>query len=141
MTCSQALQAPDTKDHMIESGTPTKPCKPLPEAWWFVQASVYTNRSELWVLPDGMYGKYVNGPNPVFHHLHGSSWHGDDAKSVLWFVRHPFFLALIGAATGIGGIAWLLISSRHKVLRLWGGHGAQGGRYVPLAQVITLKSS
>ena len=42
-----------------------------------------------------MYNKYVKGERPLFNHLHGSSWHGDDAKSVLWILHHPIFLALL----------------------------------------------
>ena len=60
-----------------------------------LQASLFKDRKALWVLPDEMYNKYVKGERPLFKHLHGSSWHGDDAKSVLWILHHPIFLALL----------------------------------------------
>ena len=47
------------------------------------------------MLPDDVYNKYVSGERPLFTHLHGSSWHGDDAKSVLWIIHHPLFLAIL----------------------------------------------
>jgi hypothetical protein len=52
-------------------------------------------RQSLWVLPDEMYGKYVKTPRQLFTHLYGSSWHGDDARSILWLLKHP--ITLIGA--------------------------------------------
>ncbi|KAK9806525.1 hypothetical protein WJX73_007040 [Symbiochloris irregularis] len=109
-----------------------------------MQASVYVDRSALWVLPDAMYGKYVHrGANPLFHHLHGSSWHGDDAKSVLWFVRHPLFLVLICIAAACGGILWLLVSVRFNAIRRWSSSSSEGkgDKGLPLTQVVTLKSS
>ncbi len=46
-----------------------------------MQASLWRgDKRALWVLPDGMYNKYARGEAPLFNHLHGSSWHGDDAK-------------------------------------------------------------
>lgn len=54
------------------------------------------------MLPDDMYNKYVRGEKPLFTHLYGSSWHGDDAKSVLWILHHPLFLAVL-TLTGRGG--------------------------------------
>ena len=42
-----------------------------------------------------MYNKYVKSDEALFQHLHGSSWHGDDAKSVLWILHHPIFLAVL----------------------------------------------
>lgn len=118
--------------------------------WWLMltlppaclQASVYLDRAALWVLPDAMYGKYVHGPRPIFGHLHGSSWHGDDAKSVLWFLRHPLFLALMGLTMLGGVLLWATAVWRPRWLGLRAGAIAgSGARYVPLAEVITLKSS
>ena len=103
-----------------------------------LQASVYLDRAALWVLPDEMYGKYVRGHNPIFGHLHGSTWHGEDAKSILWFLHHPLFLVLMGAALAGGGLLWACAVCRLKALR--GANGSQL-RYVPLGEVITLKSS
>ena len=66
-----------------------------------LQASFFEDRKALWVLPDDMYNKYVNGEQPLFTHLYGSSWHGDDAKSALWILHHPLFLAVL-TLTGPG---------------------------------------
>ena len=102
------------------------------------QASVYLNRAALWVLPDAMYGKYVHGPNPIFTHLYGSSWHGEDAKSVLWFVRHPLFFVIFGviAVSGLvlyGLTAWR-VKARLKAL-------VQQPKYTPLVEISTFKTS
>lgn len=64
------------------------------QATAYRKTASYHNMHDLAVLPDAMYGKYVVSPDPLFEHLHGSSWHGDDAKSVLWFLKHP----LVGGA-------------------------------------------
>ena len=84
-----------------------------------VQASVYPERTALWVLPDDMYGKYVKGTNPLFEHLHGSTWHGDDAKSVLWFLDHRMtlcmlFMAILACTYGF----WLLFTWQMRGQRL-----------------------
>ncbi|CAL5227917.1 g10962 [Coccomyxa viridis] len=60
-----------------------------------LQASLYSARKTLWVLPDELYGKYVPRPESLFGHLWGSSWHGEDAKGALWVVHHP--RAILGA--------------------------------------------
>ena len=60
-----------------------------------LQASLYSARRTLWVLPDALYGKYVPRPESLFGHLWGSSWHGEDAKGALWVVHHP--RAILGA--------------------------------------------
>ena len=104
-----------------------------------MQASVYLDRAALWDLPDAMYGKYVHGGNPIFGHLHGSSWHGDDAKSVLFFVRHPVSILLISAAAACGAVCWALVVCRLKILG-WRLRGAQP-KGAPLIEVTTLKSS
>ena len=91
----------------MQAGGQSVPC---------MQASTYRNRSELWVLPDGMYGKYVHAANPILVHLFGSSWHGSDAKSVLWFLKHPAFLGTIGAALSlaVGSSLWLAWRKRKR---------------------------
>jgi mannosyltransferase OCH1-like enzyme len=32
-----------------------------------------------------------------FYHVHGSSWHGDDAKWILFIYKHPFATAMIAS--------------------------------------------
>ena len=53
------------------------------------------------MLPDALYGKYVATPASLFRHLFGSSWHGEDAKSLIWLVRHPMLIGLIVAASAL----------------------------------------
>ena len=66
-----------------------------------LQASLYSARETLWVLPDALYGKYVPQPESLFGHLWGSSWHGEDAKGALWVLHHPWTIlgALLLAAS------------------------------------------
>ena len=78
---------------------------------------MYPKRAALWVLPDEMYGKYAKGTNPVFGHLHGSSWHGDDANTILWFVHHRTFLGLLSVGLGFAGLVWILLIWRMRRLR------------------------
>lgn len=66
-----------------------------------LQASFYRARRSLWVLPDGLYGKYVPTGESLFAHLFGSSWHGEDAKSVLWLAHHPAVLLAVSALAAI----------------------------------------
>ncbi|KAK9818085.1 hypothetical protein WJX72_006886 [[Myrmecia] bisecta] len=69
-------------------------------------ASWYARKRDLFVLPFSMYGKYVKAANPLFVHLHGSSWHGNDAQSVRWFLKHPLLLgvALLMTLSTLGGV-------------------------------------
>ena len=73
-----------------------------------LQASLYSARQTLWVLPDTLYGKYVPRPESLFGHLWGSSWHGEDAKGALWIVHHPRAIlgALMLAASVVGFYFW-----------------------------------
>lgn len=73
-----------------------------------LQASFFGDRRGLWVLRDDMYNKYAAGERPLFKHLFGSSWHGDDAKSVLWILHHPFFLAVL---TLTGWCPWQVLGT------------------------------
>lgn len=72
-------------------------------------ATSYKDKNHLLVLPDEMYGKYVASPDPLFLHLHGSSWHGEDAKSVLWFLHHPIVITSVVLVSLIVLVAYLLI--------------------------------
>lgn len=65
------------------------------QATAYRRTASYRKHHDLAVLPDDMYGKYVASPDPLFEHLHGSSWHGDDAKSVLWFLKHPIMVGAL----------------------------------------------
>ena len=101
-----------------------------------MQANTYANRRGLWVLPDELYSKYVRGgPRAVFNHLHGSSWHGDDAKSVLWFVHHPMFvgLVLLCCTCTVGLYAWRSLA--------WGARAGGAKPRPPYTQLTEVKLS
>lgn len=71
-----------------------------------LQASLHKHRRALWVLPDELYGKYVPRPGSLFRHLFGSSWHGEDAKSMLWIVHHPVVLLVVCVASVMVGVLY-----------------------------------
>lgn len=93
-----------------------------------LQASLYTARRTLWVLPDALYGKYVPRPESLFGHLFGSSWHGEDAKSALWVVHHPRAIlgTLILAASLMGLHCWRKSSAVPRALGSSGPDERQG---------------
>jgi hypothetical protein len=82
-------------------------------------------RKDLWVLPDDMYGKYVRSSRQLFVHLHGSSWHGEDARSVLWILRHPVIL-LCAICAGFGAAAYRFWMVR-LAMRRKAAEGADAG--------------
>jgi mannosyltransferase OCH1-like enzyme len=72
-----------------------------------LQASFYGDRRSLWVLPDRLYGKYVPTDESLFGHLFGSSWHGEDAKSVLWIAHHPTVLLAVCVVSALAGALYI----------------------------------
>lgn len=46
------------------------------------QASHYKPQSELFVLPECLYGKYTPCEETLFKHYTGSTWHGSDASTL-----------------------------------------------------------
>lgn len=88
------------------------------EATAYRKTQAYRKRHDSAVLPDFMYGKYdPTAPDPLFEHLHGSSWHGDDAKSVLWFLKHPL-VVVIGVVMAAAILVAQLVSARVRSTRL-----------------------
>ena len=79
-----------------------------------LQASLYSARQKLWVLPDALYGKYVPRPESLFGHLWGSSWHGEDAKGALWVAHHP--RAIVGAFLMVVSLALLHCWRRRRAI-------------------------
>ena len=54
-------------------------------------------------------GKYDFSGNPVFYHLHGSSWHADDAAFVFFLDAYRYhFIALGCLVVGVLGYVWHL---------------------------------
>lgn len=81
-----------------------------------LQASLYARRRELSIISANMYGKYANSSEAIFVHLFGSSWHGEDAKSVLWIFKHRWFVVGM-TAMALVGVAWVQ-RERLRELRL-----------------------
>jgi mannosyltransferase OCH1-like enzyme len=64
-----------------------------------------------------VYGKYDFSGEPALYHLHGSSWHADDAAFVFWLDRNRGMLGVLAlVAAAAAAAAW---SAR----RQWGGPG------------------
>lgn len=53
-----------------------------------VQYALYQNKHDVAILPPYLYGKYDHSGGSLFAHLHGSSWHQDDAAVLLWVDRY-----------------------------------------------------
>lgn len=58
-----------------------------------IQYSLHRAKEAVFELPAEIYGKYVKGPEAYMKHLHGSSWHGSDAKYI--FVLEEYWLQLV----------------------------------------------
>lgn len=73
-----------------------------------VQYALHNRKAEVAVLPAEIYGKYAKGgPEAAMLHLHGSSWHGKDARVVFWLEAYWLQL-LVGGSFLVGGLAgWL----------------------------------
>lgn len=58
----------------------------------------------------------------AFYHLHGSSWHADDAALIFWLDRHKMALVVAGSllAACLAGsvlLRWVLQSGRYRPLK------------------------
>ena len=67
------------------------------------QFTLFGDRDEMVILPADLYGKYAVSNGTVFKHLHGSSWHGEDAKLVFWLEHHGLLAASFAALLLITG--------------------------------------
>lgn len=55
-------------------------------------------RAGLVAISPADYGKYGGeGANPLFYHLHGSSWHAGDAPFFLWMLQFGKYVAVVAA--------------------------------------------
>lgn len=68
------------------------------------QAMLYPNRSQIWVLPRSLYGKWTHSAAAYFAHYHASMWHSSDAAAVL-FLWHMRYLILLVAGLA-GAYVW-----------------------------------
>jgi len=73
-------------------------------------------------------GKYDLSGDPVFYHLHGSSWHADDAQLIFWAEKHKTALLALGGLLALGLI--VLATARCVLLR------QAAARYAPLKTPI-----
>jgi hypothetical protein len=71
-----------------------------------VQYSLFPAHPDVAIIPRDVYGKYDKSGDPVFYHLHGSSWHADDAAFIFWLDKHKGVLAALGGAAALGLAAW-----------------------------------
>ncbi|EFN54978.1 hypothetical protein CHLNCDRAFT_10358, partial [Chlorella variabilis] len=62
-----------------------------------VQYSLFPGRGDVAIIPKPTYGKYDFTGDAYFYHLHGSSWHADDAQLIFWLDRHKLVLVLLGS--------------------------------------------
>eukprot|EP00798_Chlamydomonas_sp_ICE-L_P019948 gene19948-26656_t len=81
-----------------------------------VQYVLHHMKKGVFVLPTNLYGKYEKGPDALMEHLHGSSWHGNDAKGV-FFIEHHWKALLAIAGVALVVAAWLLLRSYGGVKR------------------------
>jgi hypothetical protein len=60
------------------------------------QYALFGNKHDVAVIPPALYGKYDKSGDPFFYHLHGSSWHENDAAFVFWLDKHKMLLIVTG---------------------------------------------
>lgn len=94
-----------------------------------VQFSLYDKKDDFTVLPADVYGKYELTSQAYLKHLHGSSWHGNDAKYVFWLEHHGIFAACMGAVLLATALTALLV---HRHWR----HAAVPPPYVVLPGIV-----
>lgn len=84
-----------------------------------VQYSLFRARAGVAIIPRPVYGKYDFTGDPAFYHLHGSSWHANDAALVFWLQRNKVALAVQGALVvgGLAGLAAVRLILQRRVQR------------------------
>jgi mannosyltransferase OCH1-like enzyme len=83
-----------------------------------VQYSLFPSKRDVAIIPKPTYGKYDFSGDAYFYHLHGSSWHANDASLIFWLDRHKLALVLLGSlvVSGLAGLA-ILRCAMHKGYR------------------------
>ena len=86
-----------------------------------VQYALADNLDGVAVLPPFAYNKYDRGKKgALFEHLHGSSWHQDDAAGFLWLDHHKKALAIVGGIALLGAVVGYLAYQHGSVRPLRG---------------------
>lgn len=70
-------------------------------------------KKDVSVIPAPTYGKYVTSGKPAFYHLHGSSWHADDAAFIFWLDRYKGYIVVALALGLLIGIGHLVVRFRN----------------------------
>lgn len=87
-----------------------------------VQYSLFPKRDDVAIINKRVYGKYEVTEDAAFYHLHGSSWHADDAALIFWLDRHKLALIVAGCLLaacllGIALLRWVLQGGRYRPLK------------------------
>lgn len=92
-----------------------------------VQYALSSHKRDITVLPADVYGKYNITSAAYLKHLHGSSWHGNDASYIFWLEHYGIkTLAVVGllAVTAVTGALYL----RHRMGQQAAAAGAMAGK-------------
>lgn len=87
-----------------------------------IMYSFFPARSDVAIISKPLYGKYDLTGNAAFYHLHGSSWHEDDAAFIFWLDRHKMTLVVIvgvltAGAAGTALLRWAWQHPRYRQLK------------------------
>jgi len=69
-----------------------------------IQYVLHSGKNAVFELPAQIYGKYVPSEQAYMKHLHGSSWHGNDAQYI-FFLEHYWMQLLV-----VGGICAIALT-------------------------------
>ncbi len=98
-----------------------------------VQYVLSRNKQDITVLPADVYGKYDKTPDAYLKHLHGSSWHGNDARYFFWLEHYGLStLAVAGLLVLTAVLGFLYVRHRRAAPALpvsvsYGSLNGQGG--------------
>ncbi|KAL6759989.1 nucleotide-diphospho-sugar transferase [Haematococcus lacustris] len=77
-----------------------------------VQYSLHSHKADVAVIPPVVYGKYEVTPDAYLRHLHGSSWHGKDAKYVFWLEQYGIVAGVVGCVVPVSLVLALVVYKR-----------------------------
>lgn len=65
------------------------------------------------VIEPPTYGKYDKSGDPAFYHLHGSSWHAEDAVFIFWLDKYKYHL-VAGSILIVMTLIGIQLRQRHQ---------------------------